>query len=293
MANEKETPPFRIPPRSVNVGGAQIWRILPFAKKRMVGPFIFFDHFPHTHYAAGEGLDVRPHPHIGLSTLSYLLEGKVLHHDSLGNKQLLTPGDVNWMTAGKGISHSERMPQDHYEKPYDIQLLQFWVALPKASEDIEPNFTHHPKGHIPQLKVGDCSVSVIAGEAFGYTSPVKAYSKLVFLDVMAPAGSPFEFDPEDQECALYVVDGEVAYDGVNYNKYEFIVLPFKEKIKLLALQDSRVMILGGHVFPEERQIYWNFVSSSREKIEAAKEAWRNGSFPQVPGEDDIIPLPEK
>ncbi|MNK07459.1 Quercetin 2,3-dioxygenase [compost metagenome] len=291
MEPVKDIIPYKIPARSVNVGGAQIWRLLPYAKKRMVGPFIFFDHFPHTHFPAGQGMDVRPHPHIGLSTLSYLLEGQVLHHDSLGNKQLLTPGDVNWMTAGRGISHSERMPQDLNQHEYDIQLLQFWVALPKVSEDIEPNFTHHPKSHIPHLTLNDCNISLVAGEAFGHKSPVKAYSKLFFLDVNMPEGASFEFDPQDQEMAFYVVGGEVAVDGVNYNQYDFIVMPFKEKLKVLALQGSRLMVLGGHVLPEERLIYWNFVSSSKQKIEEAKEAWRDGSFPQVPGETDIIPLP--
>ncbi|MNL15177.1 Quercetin 2,3-dioxygenase [compost metagenome] len=238
-------------------------------------------------------MDVRPHPHIGLSTLSYLLEGQVLHHDSLGHKQLLRPGDVNWMTAGKGISHSERMPQELKAHEYDIQLMQFWIALPLAFEDIDPSFTHHPAESIPKFTVKDSEVLLIAGEAFKEKSPVAVFSRMFFMDVNTPKGKTFEFDPEDQELAIYILSGQLIVDEITYKQSDFVVLPFKEHLRVTALEDTQYIVLGGHAFAEERIIYWNFVSSSKAKIEAAKEAWRNGSFPQVPGETDIIPLPDK
>lgn len=290
--NHEETPTL-IPPRKVQVGGNEIHRLLPFAKKRMVGPFIFFDHFPHTYFQAGQGLDVRPHPHIGLSTLSYLLEGEVLHHDSLGNKQVLVPGDVNWMTAGKGISHSERLTDNLRNHEYDIQLLQFWVALPQAQEDCEPSFFHYPQSAIPQCLQGRSKVCVVAGEAFGKKSPVACYSKLFFLDTHTPAGETFEFAAPGCEIALYVISGAIQVAGADYKTYDFIVLPKDQALELKATADTRYMILGGEAFPEERYIFWNFVSSSKTKIDMAAEAWRDGSFPQVPGESDVILLPEK
>jgi Pirin-related protein len=291
MNSENPTMHLHIPPRLVNVGGAQISRLLPYSKKRMVGPFIFFDHMPHSHFPAGQGMDVRPHPHIGLSTLSYLLEGQVLHHDSLGHKQILRPGDVNWMTAGKGISHSERLPPELKTHEYDIELMQFWIALPLAFEDVDPAFTHHEASSIPKFKRGDSSVTLIAGQAFDERSPVAVFSRLFFMDVNTPSGSTFEFNPEDQELAIYILNGRLQIDDIEYKTGDFVVLPFKEVLKLTALEDSQYIVLGGHAFPEERIIYWNFVSSSKAKIEAAKEAWRDGSFPQVPGETDTIPLP--
>ncbi len=282
-----------IPPRKAQVGGTDIYRLLPYAKKRMVGPFIFFDHFPHTHFAAGEGLDVRPHPHIGLSTLSYLLEGKVLHHDSLGNKQILVPGDVNWMTAGKGISHSERMPEEFKTHDFDIQLLQFWVALPVHEEDREPSFIHYNNSEIPAFMVEKSSVRLVAGSAFDKKSPVAIYSSLFFMDVKTPKNERFSFSCEGSEIALYVVSGELQIAGETYGQYSFVVLPLNSVLTAQATQDVRFMVLGGEAFTEERFIFWNFVSSSKEKIAKAADAWESGTFPQVPGEPDIVPLPKK
>lgn len=282
---------MEIAPRLVSVGGPQVHRLMPYAKKRTVGPFIFFDYFPATDFAAGEGLDVRPHPHIGLSTLSYLLEGQVLHHDSLGNKQLLTPGDVNWMTAGRGISHSERLPPSLRGSAHRLHLLQFWVALPLAEEDRAPSFTHHPQESIPKFSLGGADVTLIAGEAFGKKSPVDVYSALYFMDVKLTEGNTFTFDPGTQELAFYILSGSLAIDGKTIPPDDFVVLERGSSLQVKALKDTHFILLGGEPLPEPRFIYWNYVSSSREKIENAKAQWQNLSFPQVPGETDIIPLP--
>ncbi|MEN0058928.1 MAG: pirin family protein [Bdellovibrio sp.] len=283
---------MEIPPRFVSLGGAsQVHRLMPYAKKRMVGPFIFFDYFPATDFAAGEGMDVRPHPHIGLSTLSYLLEGQVLHHDSLGCKQVLTPGDVNWMTAGSGISHSERMPLEVKQQPHRLHLLQFWIALPLAEEDRAPSFTHHPQKTIPRFQVDEADITLVAGEAFQKRSPVETFSPLFFMDVHLPSGKVFAFDPEDQELAFFILSGELLVDDKAIGTDDFVVLQPDSSLRVKASKDTRFVVLGGKAFAEPRHIYWNYVSSSKDKIEQAKKAWRDGSFPQVPGEPDIIPLP--
>lgn len=284
---------MEIPPRLVSLGGPQVHRLMPYKSKRMVGPFIFFDYFPATDFALNEGLTVRPHPHIGLSTLSYLLEGQVLHHDSEGNKQLLTPGDVNWMTAGRGISHSERTPAEILGVPHRLHLMQFWIALPLSHEDQAPTFTHHPKESIPSFKVGNAEVSLIAGAAFGNKSPVEVFSPLFFMDVRLKAGEVFEFAPEtNHEMAFYIISGELQIDDKFIIPDDFVVLHRDSQLKVVAKVDTHFVVLGGEPFAEERHIFWNYVSSSKEKIELAKKAWRDGSFPQVPGEPDIIPLPE-
>lgn len=282
---------MEIPPRLVSVGGPQVHRLIPYSKKRMVGPFIFFDYFPATDFVAGDAFNVRPHPHIGLSTLSYLLEGQVLHHDSLGNKQILSPGDVNWMTAGSGISHSERLPEELRGKAHRLHLLQFWVALPLSEEDRSPSFTHHEQSSIPHFNVDDADVVLVAGEAFGKKSPVDVYSPQFFMDVNLKKGKTFSFDPGNQELAFYIIKGALDIDGKSIPPDDFVVLEQGSSLKVTALQDTQFIVLGGEPFPEPRYIYWNYVSSSREKIEAAKKQWRELTFPQVPGEDDIIPLP--
>lgn len=282
---------MEIPPRLVSVGGPQVHRLIPYAKKRMVGPYIFFDYFPPTDFGPTEAFDVRPHPHIGLSTLSYLLEGKVLHHDSLGCKQVLAPGDVNWMTAGRGISHSERLPEELRGKPHRLHLLQFWVALPVAEEDRAPSFTHHPESTIPRFQVGDADVTLVAGEAFGKRSPVVAYSPLFFMDVKLKKGQSFSYDPGTHELGFYIIHGALDVGGKVIAPDDFVVMEKDSSLSVIAQEDTQVIVLGGEAFPEPRYIYWNYVSSSQEKIEAAKKQWRELTFPQVPGENDVIPLP--
>lgn len=286
---------MEIAPRLITLGGdngPQVHRLIPYAKKRMIGPFIFFDYLPRTQFSAGEGLDVRPHPHIGLSTLSYLLEGKVLHHDSLGSLQVLEPGDVNWMTAGIGISHSERTPHELHGKPHSLHLLQFWVALPKDKEDMAPTFTHHEKSSIPRFKIGDAEVSLVAGSAFGRSSPVEIFSPLFFMDVTLKQGGLFEFDPGHNELAFFVLQGTVGLDARIIGSDDFVVLEKESSLKLKASEDCRFVVLGGEPFPEPRHIFWNYVSSSKEKISKANNAWISGEFPQVPNETDILLAPK-
>lgn len=282
---------MEIAPRFVSLGGPTVHRLMPYAKKRMIGPFIFFDYFPATDFAAGQGMDVRPHPHIGLSTLSYLLEGSVLHHDSLGNKQILSPGDVNWMTAGKGIAHSERLPLELRGKAHRLHLLQFWVALPVEHEDRDPSFRHHEQKSIPRFQHNGVDVSLIAGKAFGRTSPVDIYSPLFFMDVKMTAGQTFEYDPGTHELAFFIIKGKVTLGEKEILPDDFVILEPDSSLKMTAIEETQVVVLGGEAFPEPRHIYWNYVSSSKAKIETAKQGWREGSFPQVPGETDIIPLP--
>lgn len=282
---------LQIAPRIISLGGPQAHRLLPSAKRRMVGPFIFFDYFPLTTFHGGEGLDVRPHPHIGLSTLSYLLTGEILHHDSLGYKQILRPGDVNWMTAGKGIAHSERQSAELKQGEHSLQLMQFWVALPKEFEDTEPSFTHHPQSTIPQFTHGKAEVRVVAGEALGQRSPVKTYSPLFFIDVKLPQGERFCFDPQGQELAYYPISGQQKVGEQTIQQGDIYVVEKSSDLEITAVEEAHFVLLGGEAFPEERFIYWNFVSSSKDKIEQAKTAWQNQSFPQVEGEPDIIPLP--
>lgn len=282
---------MEIPPRVVSIGGPEVYRYLPYAKKRMVGPFIYFDHFPATDFKAGHGLSVPPHPHIGLSTLSYLIEGEVLHHDSLGCRQVLRPGDVNWMTAGKGIAHSERLPEFLVNKDHRLHLLQFWVALPIEHEDRTPSFEHHPATTIPQFSVGKAQVTLVAGSAFGRTSPVTVFSKMFFMDVHLEANKEFAFDPGSQELAFFLLKGSVTVENKICSQGNFVVLDKESTLKINALSKTQVVVLGGEPFAEPRSIFWNFVSSSKEKIEAAKMSWSNGSFPQVPGENDKLPMP--
>lgn len=290
MSSTQNNIMMEIAPRIVSLGGPSVHRLMPYAKKRMIGPFIFFDYFPATEFAAGEGMNVRPHPHIGLSTLSYLLEGKVLHHDSLGCKQVLSPGDVNWMTAGKGISHSEKVPEELRDKAHRLHLLQFWVALPVQHEDTEPSFTHHPQSSIPRFEEKGADISLIAGSAFGRTSPVKTYSSLFFMDVKLNAGQVFEFDPGTQELAFFIIAGQLSLGEKNIAPDDFVILEHDSSLKVTATTATHFVVLGGESFPEPRHIFWNYVSSSKDKIEMAKEQWRNGTFPMVQGEPDIIPL---
>jgi redox-sensitive bicupin YhaK (pirin superfamily) len=289
----KSTTKWIIPPRVVSIGGVDIKRLLPFREKRMVGPFIYFDHFPPTDFAPGQAIDVHPHPHIGLSTLSYLLEGQVLHHDSLDNVQVLLPGDVNWMTAGRGIAHSERAPREIRDVPHRLHLLQFWVALPKEHEDRAPSFAHHAKENIPQIEKNGAQIRIVAGKAFDQVSPVDVYSDLFFMDVTLPRGKSFTFDPQEQELAFYVLKGKVRHDADLLEAFSFVVLSRDQILDLKAEEDSQFVVLGGKAFPEERFIFWNFVSSSQEKINQAKTAWREGSFPHVPRESDNVPIPEE
>lgn len=273
--------------------GITVRRVLPWAKKRTVGPFIFLDHMgpahmkpPHDH------MDVRPHPHIGLSTLTYLFEGAIVHRDSLGVVETIIPGEVNWMTAGKGISHSERESEEAREHKRTIHGLQFWVALPKEKEDIDPTFEHFGKDDVPKHDTGHATVDIVAGTAFGKTSPLTAHSPMIFLTIKANKEGRIEIPSNGQELAIYIVEGSATLNGQKFQKERMVVFKKDSGISLEHSEDALIAVIGGEPLPEERFIWWNFVSSSKDKIEEAKKAWRDGSFPQVPGDHEKIPLPQ-
>lgn len=278
-------------PRQKDLGGFKVKRVLPFANKRSVGPFVFLDHMGPVEFAPNKSMDVRPHPHIGLSTLTYLFEGAITHRDSLGYVQEIQPGDVNWMTAGRGIVHSERTTRQ--ASPHKLNGLQFWVALPKIYEEIEPSFTHCPSHALPLIEGEGSQIKLIAGKAFLRSSPVNTYSPLFFFEVRLSEGKTFSFQPtRDQEAALYLISGKLRIEEKIFEGHILPIWKLGKSIEIKAITAAHFVILGGDLFDEERHIWWNFVSSSKERIEKAKSDWRDGNFASVPGESEFIPLPE-
>ena len=272
--------------------GIPVRRILPWAKRRMVGPFIFLDHMgPAIMHAPNDHMDVRPHPHIGLSTLTYLFEGKILHRDSLGYVQVIEPGEVNWMTAGKGIAHSERERPEDREHDRIIHGLQFWVALPKEHEDVEPSFRHYPKEDIPLIVNEEHTAKVVAGNYGGRNSLLHAYSPMTFVVVNGRKTGTFFHTHAGHEHALYIVKGNLTVNGEMYKETQMIVFKTDSAIEVEHSADAVFALIGGEAFPEPRFIWWNLVSSSEEKINQAKAAWASGNFPNVPGDHERIPLP--
>ena len=275
-----------------DLDGFSVTRILPHAEKRMVGPFIFLDHMGPAKFAAGTGIDVRPHPHIGLATLTYLFEGSILHRDSLGNNLEILPGDVNWMTAGKGIVHSER--ETHEVKAHDHPLngLQCWVALPEEFAEIEPRFAHFKKAELPHYNYDGVFARLIVGEAYGMTSPIKTYSPMFYLDVLATEGRNISRPNPKQECAAYVLAGNIKVGTESYTEGDFILL--EEGEQMVAESNCRLILLGGDRWSVIPRIYWNFVSFSTERIEQAKQDWKEQRFPSIPGDNhEFTPLPER
>ena len=273
-------------------GGMLVRRILPDRKKRMVGPFCFLDHMGPVAIAAKQNIDVRPHPHIGLSTLTYLLEGRMVHRDSLGKVATIEPGEVNWMTAGNGISHSERSHKDDFDKVRKMHGLQFWVALPDGKEDIDPSFQHYEANQIPKDENEVRSISLVVGESFGLKSPVIATSPMIFSFLKAKNDFSFDFSAPKFELALYVVSGSANFDGETINQYQMAVFEPGKFPKINVRAGTEVALVGGEPFETPRFIWWNLVSSSKEKIELAKQRWKTGQFPMVPGDTEFIPLPE-
>lgn len=272
--------------------GITVRRILPWQKKRMVGPFIFLDHMGPAHMVPpNDHMDVRPHPHIGLSTLTYLFEGAIVHRDSLGVVKTIVPGEVNWMTAGKGIAHSERESQEDRTHERTIHGLQFWVALPVAKEDMDPTFDHYGSGEIPKIETETGTIDVVAGTVLGKTSPLRAHSPMTFAVLKAEKNGVLKLPSNQHELAVYVVKGSISIDKDQYQETRMVVFEKDSDIEFSYSADAVVAILGGEPFPEERYIDWNFVSSSKDKIDAAKKAWMNGTFPQVPGDHEKIPFP--
>lgn len=280
-------------PHLRDVGSLTVRRVLPAMAARLIGPFIFFDHMGPATLEPGVGLDVRPHPHIGLATVTYLFEGSIMHRDSLGSEQKIVPGDVNWMTAGRGIVHSERTPAEDRASGLAMHGIQTWVALPLEDEDIEPSFSHHPADTLPVIERNGVKLRVIAGTAFGETSPVATFSGTLYVAAEFAQGGAFALEPEHEERGVYLVDGDLEIDGTPLDVGQMAVLALDETVTLASTHGARVMLLGGEKLDGERFIEWNFVSSSREKIEAAKLAWTNQEMGKVPGETEWIPLPTR
>ncbi len=273
--------------------GFNVRRALPSAQHRMVGPFIFLDHFGPVVFRAGDGPNVRPHPHIGLSTLTFLLEGEMVHRDSAGNVETIRPGDVNWMTAGSGIVHSERSPAKVQAQGGTVFGQQIWVALPKAIEEMQPGFSHHAEDTLPGLEADGVSLTIVAGEAFGERSPVPVYSDLMYVDVVLKPDARLQVPAQHIERAVFVVSGEIEVAGQSgtFGEAQFVIFKPGAEIVLRARGGAHLMLVGGEPFPERRYIYWNFVSSSKNRIEQAKNDWREGRFPEIAGETEFIPLP--
>lgn len=286
-----------IPSRPKDLGGFNVRRVLPYASHRMVGPFIFFDHMGPAEFPPGQGINVRPHPHINLTTVTYLFEGKVRHRDSLGSDQNIEPGAINWMTAGRGIVHSERTPDDFLKNGGRLNGIQLWVALPAEHEETEPTFHHHPRTDFSEFVVDGVNLRLLLGEAFGRKSPVKVASKMFYLEAKLRQGAKLNFPADGQECALYVVAGNLDVNGESAPQFTMAVGEKGQDLHIQAHQDSHVMLIGGEPIGA-RQIYWNFVSSRADRIEEAKRDWLKGpgqskNFPLVPGDDrEFIPLPK-
>jgi redox-sensitive bicupin YhaK (pirin superfamily) len=281
-----------IEPRPRDLGGFEVRRVLPAAGRNLVGPFIFLDHIGPAEFAAGTGIDVRPHPHICLATVTYLFVGELVHRDSLGFVQPIRPGDVNWMTAGRGIVHSERTDAQLRQRPSHIHGIQSWVALPTSAEETEPRFFHHPAATLPQIERPGLRMRVIAGTAWDQRSPVTTFSETLYVDAQVSAGGEVELPDEHHDRALYVAEGKIGIEGGEYPTGHMVVLDTGGTARFRALADSRVMLVGGAPLDGPRFIWWNFVASSHERIERAKDDWAAQRFPRVPGETEFIPLPE-
>lgn len=280
-----------IRPGQKDLGGFSVRRCLPWPQRRLVGPWIFFDHAGPGEFAPGEGVDVRPHPHINLATVTYFFEGQFLHQDSLGNNQVIEPGDINLMVAGKGIVHSERTPDDLRPSGSTINALQLWLALPEADEEIPPAFYHYDRDEIPEVVIDGVDVRVMMGTAFSVTSPVKTFAETLYFEALIPEGLTLDL-PEIEERAIYVVEGELELDGEVIPQYAMAVLSSISGLRIRASKASRIALIGGENIGQ-RHIWWNFVSSRKERIEQAKQDWREGRFDKVPGDDqEFIPLPE-
>jgi redox-sensitive bicupin YhaK (pirin superfamily) len=280
--------------RPRDLGGFTVRRVLPSMRRRLVGPFIFFDHMGPVQLPIGTGMDVRPHPHIELATVTYLFDGEIVHRDSLGSTQTISPGDVNWMIAGRGIVHSERSSPEAREAGVHIHGIQSWVALPLEHELTDPRFEHHGSSTIPRVTLEGARIDVIAGTAYGERSPVGTLSPTLYAHAELDAGARIRVDDTHAERGLYVVEGAVGCDDRTFRSGTMIVLRAGADVTIAAEVPTRVMLVGGAKLSGDRNIYWNFVSSSHERIERAKDDWQNGRFPVIPGDDlEFIPLPER
>ncbi len=283
-----------IVPRVRDLGdGFSVRRALPHGRRQMVGPFIFFDQLGPVQFMAGQGMDVRPHPHIGLATVTYLFEGRVMHRDSEGNALEITPGAMNLMTAGRGIAHSERTPANLRTDGNGLFFIQSWIALPRDHEEMGPTFQHFDVASLPTIEDGGVRARVVAGSVFGQKSPVGMVSEWFYAEVLIEAGASAPLDADHEERAIYVAEGEVDIAGDRFEAPRLLVFRPGDRITVKATRRARLMFLGGAALEGPRYIWWNFVSSRKERIQQAKEEWKTGKFAFVPGDEkEFIPLPE-
>jgi len=282
-------------PRSRDIGAFEVRRALPTSRRKLVGPFIFFDQMGPAELLTGEGMDVRPHPHIGLATVTYLLDGEIIHKDSLGTDIPIHPGAVNWMTAGRGIVHSERTDQDARRRPGGagrVFGLQAWVALPQAHEERAPAFAHYSKDDLPTIEGDGARVRLINGQAWGARSPVETLWDTLYADIVLDAGARLDIPTDTEERALYVLEGAVDIAGDRHEAGRLLILRPGDPALVSALTPVRMMLLGGATMDGPRYIWWNFVSSSKDRIEQAKADWKAGRFDRVVGDNEFIPLPD-
>ncbi|MEX1108042.1 MAG: pirin family protein [Dongiaceae bacterium] len=283
---------IEIVPRARDIGGFEVRRALPAIERRMVGPFVFFDEMGPATLAAGSGLDVRPHPHIGLATVTWLTDGEILHRDTLGSIQPIRPGELNWMTAGRGIAHSERSPEAARRAPQRVAGLQAWVALPKQHEETAPTFTHYGAPALPVVEADGAKLVLIAGHGWGARSPVTVFSDTIYAEVTLAPGAQLPIGAEHEERAIYILSGHMRIAGDDFAGGRLLVLRPADAITVSSETGARFMVLGGETMDGPRHLWWNFVSSSKERIEQAKADWQQGKFGKVVNDDEFIPLPE-
>jgi len=281
-----------IVPRTRDLGGFEVRRALPSVERRMVGPFVFFDQMGPAQFRPGAGIDVRPHPHIGLATLTYLFEGEIVHRDSVGSVQPIQPGAVNWMTAGRGIAHSERTAPEQRAAGVRVFGIQSWIALPKRHEETEPGFAHHPGGTLPVIEGDGATVRIVAGTLYGARAPVKTFSDMFYADAALAPGARLALPPGHEERAIYIASGRIDIAGDAFDTGRLLVFRPGDTIAVTAMAGARLLLLGGEPMDGPRHLYWNFVSSSKDRIEQAKADWKAGRFAPVPGDPEFIPLPE-
>jgi redox-sensitive bicupin YhaK (pirin superfamily) len=281
-----------IVPSAKDLGGFSVRRALPSIGRKMIGPFVFFDQMGPAEFVLGQGIDVRPHPHIGLATVTYLFDGEIFHRDSLGSALPIRPGEVNLMTAGKGIVHSERTAPELRQAPQKMFGIQTWLALPKSHEETDPGFLHAAAGEMPVIRGEGKRVRLIMGSAYGETSPVPFPHDTLYAEAVLAPGAVLPFDADYIERGIYIASGEIDIAGDVFGPGRLLVLKPGDRISILALSNARLMLLGGEPMDGPRHIWWNFVHSSKERIDQAKADWKLGRFDAVPGEHEFIPLPE-
>ncbi|GAB3090048.1 pirin family protein [Lysobacter terrae] len=282
-----------ISPRVHDLGGFQVRRAVPSIQARSVGPFVFVDHMGPAMFEAGRGVDVRPHPHIGLATVTFLWSGRITHRDTLGSVQDIEPGDVNWMTAGRGIAHSERTPLAVREHAHPVHGLQTWVALPRSHEETEPGFFHHAAASLPQQRRDGAWLRIVAGRGYGEESPVRVYADTLYVAIDLDADAQLDLEDSHAQRALYVLEGDAQLDGADIPAQHLIVLDPGTRPRLRAKTPLKAMLLGGEPLDAPRHMWWNFVASSKERIEQAKQDWVEGRFGAIAGETEFIPLPDR